>query len=58
MTGVPAQAVKPFTEYPLPTGNSSPWGIAAGPDGNLWFTESSGNKIGFLRSSAARSDQS
>src|SRR5207247_7190699 len=23
-----------------------PFGITAGPDGNLWFTEGSGNKIG------------
>ncbi len=24
----------------------TPTGIAAGPDGNLWFTESDGNRIG------------
>jgi streptogramin lyase len=34
-----------ITEFPIPTANSSPNGIAAGPDGNLWFTEESG-KIG------------
>ena len=28
------------TEFPIPTASSSPCGIAAGPDGNLWFTES------------------
>ena len=28
------------------TAGSSPSGIAAGPDGNLWFTESDGNRIG------------
>jgi streptogramin lyase len=27
------------TEYPLPTAGSEPFGIAAGPDGALWFTE-------------------
>ncbi len=27
------------------TGSDSPQGITAGPDGNLWFTESGGNKI-------------
>ncbi len=27
-------------EFPIPTGNSGPDGITAGPDGNLWFTES------------------
>ncbi len=31
---------------PVPTSPSSPWGITAGPDGNLWFTEAAGNKIG------------
>jgi streptogramin lyase len=34
------------SEFPIPTANSYPGGITAGPDGNLWFTESSGNKIG------------
>jgi streptogramin lyase len=42
-------------EFPIPTANSGPFGITAGPDGNLWFTEAgftftgvtgSGNKIG------------
>jgi streptogramin lyase len=27
-------------------GDSAPEGIAAGPDGNMWFTESNGNRIG------------
>src|ERR1700730_2867726 len=35
-----------ITEFSIPTAGSSPVGIAAGPDGNLWFTEFSGNKIG------------
>ena len=30
-----------MTEFPL---DSSPWGIAAGSDGNLWFTR--GGQIG------------
>ncbi|MEO8584735.1 MAG: Ig-like domain-containing protein [Acidobacteriota bacterium] len=34
-----------FSEFPIPTVNSQPQGIAAGPDGNIWFTESSGNKV-------------
>ena len=29
-------------EYPLPTRDCSPQDIAAGPDGNLWFTEACG----------------
>ena len=33
-------------EFPLPTANSGPYGITAGPDGNLWFTEANSNNIG------------
>jgi streptogramin lyase len=37
-----------FTEFPIPTANSTPFAITLGPDKNLWFTESgsAGNKIG------------
>lgn len=28
-----------FTEFVIPTGTNAPLGIAAGPDGNMWFTE-------------------
>ncbi|HTA40719.1 MAG TPA: hypothetical protein VK760_16675 [Candidatus Acidoferrales bacterium] len=35
-----------FTEYPVPTSSGGPLGIAAGPDGALWFTENGGDKIG------------
>ena len=35
-----------MTEYPIPTSSSGPEGIVAGPDGALWFTERSANKIG------------
>jgi virginiamycin B lyase len=38
-----------FTEYPIPTANSVPVGITAGPDGNLWFTEANTNQIGQVR---------
>jgi len=34
------------TEFPIPTLNSGPYDIVSGPDGNLWFTEDSENKIG------------
>jgi streptogramin lyase len=34
------------TEFPIPTSNSQPVGITVGRDGNLWFTEYGGNKIG------------
>jgi len=33
-------------EFTLPTANSEPYDITLGPDGNLWFTEYAGNKIG------------
>jgi hypothetical protein len=36
-------------EFPVPTANSTPHFITAGPDGNIWFTEFLGNKIGQLR---------
>jgi hypothetical protein len=42
-----------FTEYPIPTASSSPYGIVAGPDGNLWFTESGTNKIGKVTTTGA-----
>ncbi len=35
-----------FVEFPIPSTNSFPRGIAAGPDGNLWFVENGTNKIG------------
>ena len=35
-----------LTEFPIPTPGSYPAGIAAGPDGNLWFTERKAHKIG------------
>jgi hypothetical protein len=35
-----------ITEFSIPTTGSNPRGITAGPDGNLWFTEEFGNKIG------------
>jgi virginiamycin B lyase len=34
------------SEFPLPTSNGGPFSITAGPDGNVWFTEVNGNKIG------------
>jgi virginiamycin B lyase len=39
------------TEYAVPTPNSGPWYITTGPDGALWFTENSANKIGRITTS-------
>ena len=33
-------------EFPVPTSDSTPGAIAAGPDGALWFTQSAGDRIG------------
>ncbi len=35
-----------FTEYPVPTASSQLRGITKGADGNIWFTEQLGKKIG------------
>jgi virginiamycin B lyase len=37
-----------FREFPLPHPNRRPGTIAIGPDGNLWFTEETGNRIGTM----------
>jgi len=47
----PAQVT--FVEYAVPTSGSRPYGITTGPDGNLWFTELSGNKVGKITTSGA-----
>jgi virginiamycin B lyase len=38
-------ATNAITEFALPNANSGPTFITAGPDGNVWFTEYSGNKV-------------
>jgi len=43
-------------ESTIPTNNSKPIGIAAGPDGNLWFTESNTSKIGRVTTAGAITD--
>jgi virginiamycin B lyase len=42
-----------INEFPIPTPNSGPDGIAAGPDGALWFTESSSDRIGRITTAGA-----
>src|SRR5215204_3412567 len=49
--GLPAAAeTGSVVEYSVPTMNSQPVSIVAGPDGNLWFTEFRGNKIARMTS--------
>ena len=43
---VNAAAVGVVTEFPLPSSSAQPGMIAKGPDGNLWFTEQGGDKVG------------
>jgi streptogramin lyase len=45
-----------FAHFPVTTPNSNPFGIASGPDGNIWFTESAGNKIGKMTTAGAISE--
>jgi virginiamycin B lyase len=47
----PAPPPNPITVYPVPTVPSFPAGIAAGPDGALWFTENTLNRIGRITTS-------
>jgi streptogramin lyase len=44
----PAQAAVKIDEFGTPSSNSGPASIAMGPDGNVWFTESSADNIGQL----------
>jgi streptogramin lyase len=37
-----------ITEFPVPTAGAGLRGITQGPDGNLWFTEATANKIGMI----------
>lgn len=41
-----AEPLGTIAETPVPTAEAEPGNIAAGPDGNLWFTEYKGQKIG------------
>src|SRR5579883_1619793 len=50
---IPAGTV---AEFPIPTPNSEPAHIVAGPDGNLWFTEYNGNNIGEISGSNTLQD--
>src|SRR5262249_46640228 len=36
------------SEFSVPTSASNPFTVTTGPDGNVWFTEVAGNKIGHI----------
>jgi hypothetical protein len=40
-----------INEFPIPRANSGPTGITAGPDGNLWFTNSTQGQVGEINPS-------
>ena len=40
-----AGALVLIAEYNVPTASSHPQEITAGPDGNIWFTENTGNNL-------------
>jgi streptogramin lyase len=37
-----------ITEYALSDPTAHPWNMTTGPDGNIWFTEKWGNKVGYI----------
>jgi virginiamycin B lyase len=45
-----------LTEYAVSAGAVGPMGISSGPDGALWFTEFSANKIGRISTAGALTD--
>jgi streptogramin lyase len=46
LTHAHAQGTLNISEFSIPTSSSDPVSITSGPDGNLWFTEFDGHKIG------------
>jgi streptogramin lyase len=49
----PRIAAAQTTQFTIPSAGSVPTGIVAGPDGALWFTEQSANKIGRVTTSGS-----
>lgn len=46
VAAAPASAQPPIKRFPLPTQDGRPLGLTVGPDGNVWFVENLGNKVG------------
>jgi streptogramin lyase len=47
----PQTGLLSIKEFVIPTSNGGPIGITSGPDGNVWFAEQDGNKIGRITTS-------
>lgn len=46
-----------ITEYPIPTPNSEPMGIAISPNGDVWFAQRAGNKIARFKPASGTFDE-
>jgi virginiamycin B lyase len=63
MTETTTNTISSFTpdgdhrEFTVPTPNSQPWGITAGSDGNIWFTEHAASKIGRINVTTGKVDE-
>lgn len=53
--GARAATITEFSQGLRPGGvdGSGPWGIAFGPDANLWFTEINGNRVARITATGA-----
>src|ERR1700730_404714 len=49
--GVAAAQPPVISEFTVPTAGRDPWWVAAGPDGNVWFTEFHSGNIGRITAS-------
>jgi virginiamycin B lyase len=49
----PAPSSTSTIQFTVPTAHSEPDGDTLGPDGNVWFTEHMGNKVGFITPSGS-----
>jgi RHS repeat-associated protein len=58
--GTPSTAAVNITNehWPVPTASSTPQSITVGPDGNLWFVESTANKIAKMTTSGTITEYS
>jgi streptogramin lyase len=48
LEGLEDRCLLSISEFPVPTPSATTWSITSGSDGNLWFTERDGNKVGMI----------